>query len=116
MPESLIKFRASHFIVRIAAAVSVTHFLIGSFSRPYYEATRFADPDVELLFAIVLMASTVVLPVLVGLEFLWLYAGAIGANFKRERNSILVDGCFAAIWCVTAWALSIYAAFHFVPL
>jgi hypothetical protein len=110
------KYIVSHFVVRLVAVAGVVYFVAGSYSNRFYNATRFADADLDLIVMLLLAASTFILPLFVGLEFLWARADRALPFFRSQRNPILVDGLFALLFFAVVWGLSLYGLFHHVWL
>src|SRR3712207_6583784 len=98
MADSILKFKLSHLLIRLIALANLFHFLVGTYSRTYYEATRF-DSDVDIIVLFWLFASSFILILWVGLEVLWLRTANV--LLPGERKSIAIDGLFALIWFFT---------------
>ena len=111
MTDGTLRHRLSHIIVRTLSTVCLAHFLLGGYSQSYYSVTKANNPDVGLILLILLMASTLILPLYVLFEVFWMLRDSL-----KERRALAIDAAFVAAWFCTFWGLLFYGVTHTVWL
>jgi hypothetical protein len=97
--------RLSHLAVRLIAGANITEFALEMMFPQYWR--RVANGPLDRIILRWFFASSILLPLYVGLEFLWMRRAKIGTK------ALLIDAAFAVAWLFVWWGGLFYAFTHY---
>ena len=104
--------RLSHIVVRIAATVALAYLGIAFISDRYYPAFShgLANSRLGTILVFFTMAASLLLPLLVGVETLWMRKRKVESKALRI-DAVLAIACFLFYIGVVLYAFGHYAMF-----
>ncbi len=105
MVEYILKFKISHWILRLIVIILIVDMFLDEYYSPYYYDWFRQRGLADVMFALT-TASLLIIPLFVGLEFWWM------RRIESERKALAIDALFAIAYVVFWFGMLFYVFTH----